>query len=320
MRGLTRPGPKARRIFALQLRLGAMIVPDSFTCPECGECVDCQLSHASCCAKAERTKGHYAVTKACFERYSYADPTSSIETTGLSLREPTARPADIFTGAACAGRETAIDVTVVSTEAGDPDAGDDHLNAAFRRKAQRYAEIIEEWGDTGPRFLPMVWGHEGRTHPEVARAMEYCATQIARKSGAPAKRILKRWRGEIGTILAVRRARMARRILPKPSDKECFLDGTAEEVAPSKGFNAYVEEKEQPVEDAPESEEGQGSQDTVDEQASTEKLKEFLAQAFIRADAVRSSPAGRSDRSSLKIHFAEGKKSQKDRKRLPGNS
>ena len=95
----------------------------------------------------------------------------------------------------------------------------------------------------------MVWGHQGRTHPEVARAMEYCATLIGRKSGAPAKRILKRWRGEIGTVLAVRRARMARRILPKPTDKELFLDGTAEEDAEVKGFNAYVEEQEQPVED-----------------------------------------------------------------------
>ena len=73
--------------------------------------------------------------------------------------------------------------------------------------------------------------------------MEYCATLIGRRSGAPAKRILKRWRGE---ILAVRRARMARRILPKPTDKECFLDGTAEEIAVVKGFNAYVEEKELP--------------------------------------------------------------------------
>ena len=36
--------------------------------------------------------------------------------------EPDARPADIFTGAACAGRETAIDVTVVSTEARYPEA------------------------------------------------------------------------------------------------------------------------------------------------------------------------------------------------------
>ena len=119
-----------------------MIVPDSFVCPECGECVDCQLTHSSCCAKAERTRGHYAVTKACFERFSYADPTYSIETTGLSVLEPSARSADIFTGAACAGRETAIDVTAVSTEVGDPDAGDDHLKGAFQRRTQSYAQII----------------------------------------------------------------------------------------------------------------------------------------------------------------------------------
>ena len=63
----------------------------------------------------------------------------------------------------------AVDVTVVSTEARDPEAEDDHLKAAFVRKTKWYAEIAEEWEDTGPRFLPMVWGHQGRAHPEVAR-------------------------------------------------------------------------------------------------------------------------------------------------------
>ena len=141
----------------------------------------------------------------------------------MCVRSGTARAR---TGAACAGRETAVDVTVVSTEARDPEAEDDHLNAAFVRKAKRYREITEEWGETGPRFLPMVWGHQGRAHPEVARAMRYCATLIARRSGAPFQKVLKRWAGEVGTILAVRRARMARRILPKLTPKEQFLDGT----------------------------------------------------------------------------------------------
>ena len=66
-----------------------------------------------------------------------------------------------------------------------------------------------------------------------------------RKKKPSPKRILRRWRGEIGTVLAVRRARMARRILPRPPAKERFLDGTEEEMTEVKGFNTYVEEKEQ---------------------------------------------------------------------------
>ena len=73
--------------------------------------------------------------------------------------------------------------------------------------------------------------------------MEYCTTFIGRKSGAPAKRVLRRWRGEIGTILAVRRARMARRIMPRSPAKERFLDGTEDEVTEVKGFNTYVEKR-----------------------------------------------------------------------------
>eukprot|EP00974_Lingulodinium_polyedra_P114439 11080839-Lingulodinium_polyedra.AAC.1 len=44
--------------------------------------------------------------------------------------------------------------------------------------------------------------------------MSFCASSIARKSGACPRSVLRRWRADIGVALATRRARMARRCLP----------------------------------------------------------------------------------------------------------
>ena len=85
---------------ALQLRIGANIVADSYTCPECNSLVDCKLSHSTCCAKAERTKGHYAVVRTIFDRVVEIDSAAVLEHRGLVEAEPGARPGDIFTRAA----------------------------------------------------------------------------------------------------------------------------------------------------------------------------------------------------------------------------
>ena len=140
----------------------------------------------------------------------------------------------------------------------------------------------------------MVWGHQGRAHPEVARAMRYCATLITRRSGAPFQKVMKRWAGEIGTILAVRRARMARRILPKLTPKEQFLDGTQDEVQESRGFNSYVEEAERPEEEEGEAEKcskntGQEPGGGSSGGARPTPLQEFWAAAFQQALAANQS-------------------------------
>ena len=195
----------------LQLRLGASVVPDSYECPECGGLVDCRLSHSTCCAKAERTKGHYAVVRAVFERMREVDSGASLEQRGLVEAEPGARPGDIFTTAAVPNREAAVDVTIVSPEAAA--AGSDCVATAHRGKFARYRAAVAEWGDAGPRLQPLVWSCEGRAHPDVERVMAFCAKALARRASTSPRDVLRRWRADIGA-LAARRARMARRCLP----------------------------------------------------------------------------------------------------------
>ena len=84
-------GPVVREedyALALQLRLGANVVADSYVCPECEGLVDSRLSHSTCCAKAERTKAHYVVVRAMFERMVEVDSAAVLEQRGLVEVEP----------------------------------------------------------------------------------------------------------------------------------------------------------------------------------------------------------------------------------------
>ena len=198
---------------ALQLRLGADIVAESYTCPECDAPVDPKLSHSSCCAKAERTKGHNVIVRTIFDRMTAVDGGATLEARGLVEGEPGARPADIFTTAAVPNRDAAIDVTIVSQEAGHTNG--DCVATAHAGKFARYRAAVDEWGPQGIVLQPMVWSHEGRAHPDVERIMVHVASTAARRTGGSAAAIIRRWKSDLGVALATRRARMAKRCLPK---------------------------------------------------------------------------------------------------------
>ena len=206
---------------ALQLRLGANIVADSYECPECGRLVDTHLSHSSCCAKAERTKRHYAVVRAMFDRISAVDRGAVLEQRGLVEAEPGARPGDIFTTAAVPNRDAALDVTVVSQEAAG--SGADCVATAHAGKFHRYRAAVAEWGSSGISLQPLVWSNEGRAHPDVGRVMDFTAAAIARRVGQSTQAVLRRWKADVGVALAVRRARMARRCLPTKTARDGFV-------------------------------------------------------------------------------------------------
>jgi hypothetical protein len=156
---------------AVQLRLGAAFADEPYECPECGRLADIHGYHSSCCAKAERTKGHYAVTKVNMDYISRADSSATLEERGLSRAEPTARPGDICARAAIPNRDAALDITIASQEASG--AGRDCVNTAYQKKLRRYRETIADWDGSNLVFQPMVWSHEGRAHHDVARVMAY---------------------------------------------------------------------------------------------------------------------------------------------------
>eukprot|EP00973_Karenia_brevis_P024619 3396587-Karenia_brevis.AAC.1 len=53
--------------------------------------------------------------------------------------------------------------------------------------------------------------------------MEYVAERIARRKLVSKADVVKRWRSEISSILATRRARMARSCLPRGDARAAFI-------------------------------------------------------------------------------------------------
>ena len=98
----------------LGARLGANLVVSDQVCRICGEALDGAMSHALCCARAECTRGHYAVVRAVADGMAVVDASIQVEVYGLTGGGE--RPADILTTAAISGTRTAIDVTIVFPE------------------------------------------------------------------------------------------------------------------------------------------------------------------------------------------------------------
>ena len=161
------------------------------------------------------------VVRTVFDRVAAVDSGATLEARGLVEGEPGARPADIFTSAAVPNRDAALDVTVVSQEAGHSNG--DCVATAHAAKFERYREAVEEWGPQGIILQPLVWSHEGRAHPDVERVMKHVATTAARRCGGTAAAILRRWKADIGVALATRRARMAKRCLPRTTRRGDFV-------------------------------------------------------------------------------------------------
>ena len=207
-------------VIAVQSRLGATFTGESVSCRQCGEVVDPKCSHASCCARAESTKGHYAVVRSVVDGMSVVDP--CIQTEVRNLVNTTDRPADILTWAALPGKLTAIDVTIASQDA--VQAGPDCCAAAYRRKVRRYASILPALHRAGITFMPMVFSNEGRQHPATTRMLQNMANAMSRKfEDTEVKLIKRRWLHDIGVAIQRRKAAMIRACLPDRSHHEHWL-------------------------------------------------------------------------------------------------
>ena len=237
-------------VLALQARLGANIAASDLACRVCGEALDPQVSHASCCAQAESTRGHYAVVAAVADGIALADGGVQREVQGLTSTAD--RPADILTVGAIPGTTTALDVTIASQKA--VQAGLDACASAFRRKVRRYSSILPELRQAGITFQPMVWSCEGRPHPATVRIMEFTLAAIGRKLGAEqVPRIRERWRHEIAVAIQRRKAAMIRSCLPLRglrqewllSGKSTYSTSREEAGGPQSRLPAIPEEPEE---------------------------------------------------------------------------
>jgi hypothetical protein len=212
-------------LLALRARLGAPLADPADgerPCACCSRPLDAAGTHALACARAEATRGHYAVRDCVLHLAHLADPTAECEVPGLVASAPMLRPADVLTAAAFPGRLAALDVGVTSPHR--PAAGDDACAAMHASKLAVYAPYSAELAASGVAYLPLVWSAYGRPHPEASAALELLARRAARRRGLRCHRpLLRRTLAAVGVALWRRLAAMQAACLPPLGPEESQL-------------------------------------------------------------------------------------------------
>ena len=162
---------------AVRARLGAAGPSELTPCARCGQIFDSAGSHASCCAIAEATKGHYAVSRLVHEAALMCDPSADTEVCGL-IPGTDLRPADVLT-TALGNCMTAIDVCVASPHA--QNAGDDCTEGAVRRKLRTYGPHLEVLSRQNIDYTPLVWSCYGRPHANTLSVLRTLSKRISRR-------------------------------------------------------------------------------------------------------------------------------------------
>ena len=207
----------------IRMRIGAPVLSSARVCAACGENVlDTLGYHALCCAKAESTKGHYAVRNALAKAFVAGDPATELETEGLIPSAPTLRPADILTQAGHPHKIMAVDVMVKCPYA--TAAGHDCAENGKREKINRYAAFAPELDRQGIWYAPAVFSSFGRRHPDVTTMLHEAARRVARRQGTGQQpELVRRWYRTVTAEVWSRAARMVHRcIMPVDTADEEF--------------------------------------------------------------------------------------------------
>ena len=226
---------------AVRVRLGTGGPAEPTLCGHCGAAVlDSAGAHASTCCLGEATIGHNLV-KETLHRYAIrGDPGTELEPVNLVRSRPLDRPADVLSAAP--GRLSAIDVGVTRSAIAVAE-GEDAAEAMWRRKMRERAAIREELEDGGVVYVPVVWTHLGRPHPQAVGVMRGIARAIARRSGCTAVAVERALRADVGAAIARRAARMS-----LAANRSRFADGgLGQEGATEGGPWRDLEEAGSPV-------------------------------------------------------------------------
>ena len=121
---------------------------------------------------------------------------------------------------------------------------------------EKYERSYTALERSGVKYLPMVWSHWGRAHIDVRRIIARVTCTAGQRRGLDPASIARRWKKELGTILALRQARCAARILPRQQARHKWcLDGLMGEEGGAGCASAAWDEFNEDVRDAEEGEE-----------------------------------------------------------------
>ena len=171
--------------YSVLYRLGAPVYPSSGPCPACQKPSDRFGDHAIVCGShGERIARHHHLRDALYQAAVSANLAPRKEEQAL-LPGTNARPADVFIPKWTHGRDTALDVTVVSPLLDDrvvqSGTTPGHtLNLAFNEKCRAYHQACESAGVT---FLPLPVETLGGWHAAAVDQIRKLARAGARNMG-----------------------------------------------------------------------------------------------------------------------------------------
>ncbi len=198
------------------MRLGAAGPLEPVPCAKCGAVLlDTAGSHAACCATAEGTRGHYAVSKQILGAASRCDPSAEAESLGL-IPGTGLRPADVLTSALSNGL-TALDIGIASPDA--QHAGADCTQTMVNHKLDKYRPHFGALEQQNIEYKPICWSSYGRPHAHTLSVLRTLSRRISRRRGvASTSEVFKHLHGSITTEIWRKAAKQVFHCWPGHSD------------------------------------------------------------------------------------------------------
>ena len=190
-------------VLAVKYRLGLPVYDRAGPCPACLRPSDVQGDHAMCCGSGgERISRHNALRDAFFDTASSAG-LAPVKEGRFLLPGDDRRPADVLVPHWAAGRDAAMDVTVVHPiqDATMPNAATTPgfaLSFAHDRKI-RGAE--EDCRRQGIAFIPLVAESFGGWHTAAEREVRKLGAALARHTGQDEGEAIGHLWGRLGILL-----------------------------------------------------------------------------------------------------------------------
>ena len=189
--------------YSVLYRLGAPIYPSAGPCPACKRDSDRYGDHAIVCGShGERIARHNQLRDAIYQVAASANLAPRKEENAL-LPGTNARPADVFIPNWTGGRDTALDVTVVSpllTDRVDNSitTPGHTLEVAFNEKCRDYMEACEREGIS---FIPLPVETLGGWHKKAVEQLRKLARAQARSSGKEEDDAIRHLFQRLGVLL-----------------------------------------------------------------------------------------------------------------------
>ena len=172
-------------VVAVKFRLGIPVYNQPGICPACGRESDTLGDHGLVCGYGgERISRHHSLRDSLFATAQAAGLSPQKEVRGL-LPGTDLRPADVLIPRWTAGRDTALDVSIIhpfqqatcAREANDPGFS---LRFAYDNKMRGTAELCRQ---QGIEFLPIIANSVGGWHNEALNQFKKLGSALSRNTG-----------------------------------------------------------------------------------------------------------------------------------------